>query len=98
MTKVCSKCNVEKDVSEFIRAKNCAPYNLHMTAIADKASTPFVSQVIVRTTNCNKFQKDAEIKSILSDRAFTRRIDVGLKCVVSQQYAIDEVASPGELS
>lgn len=77
---------------EFIRAKNCAPYNLHMSAIADKASTPFTSSVIVCTTNARKFTKDAEIKSINNEKAFTRRIDMGIWTIVTKEYAIDNEA------
>lgn len=81
---------------EFIRAVNTAPYNLHMSAIADKANTPFTSQVVICTTNCTSFVKDAQIKSIFDAKAFNRRIMIGIWCVPAAEYSQNNEQDPSK--
>jgi hypothetical protein len=75
-----SKPNPE--IMEFIRAKNEAPYHLHMSAIADKKNVYFNSEYVIATSNV----KHPSPTSIADASAFQRRWDISIEVTVNDAF------------
>lgn len=74
---------------EIIKTVNIAAYPLHMAAIEDKRRARFTSKGILLSSNLESFN----INSITKPDAFYRRIDIGIRVSVKQEYAYE--AKPG---
>jgi hypothetical protein len=70
----------------FIRAKNVAPYNLHMAAIGDKAGTFFKSKFILCSSNQDKLTSGA----IWDMEAVNRRFDFDISVEFKDEYLLGD--------
>lgn len=75
MVDTVNKPNVE--FLELIKTQNQMPYPLPMASIEQKANTYFTSRFIALTTN----MEGVRVKSLVSDAAVARRIELDLKVV-----------------
>jgi len=78
----------DNEFMNLIRCSNCFPAHLHMSAVEQKSSTCFKSEIII----CNSNMKTFKPNSIWFSEALERRFHVAYKMYIRPEYALNAAA------
>jgi hypothetical protein len=78
--------NPNPEIMEMVRISNTDAYQLHMSAVPDKANTYFEGEFCFLTTNRGR---NYEPVSIASVKAFQRRFDLDVTVSVKEDWSIE---------